>query len=329
MVVVIKHRCGFKPAPVNLRSLYLNPLLSPKFTPQMFNHPHQIPIQKVKFPNSEISNVSVLRLDAIDLFLGGNKYFKLLFNIDEIKNENHQTIITFGGAYSNHLAAFASLRELFPTKNFIAIVRGDESMIEKSLTLTRLRSLNVDIRFVHAGLYRELCNNFKHDYFNQFSNALILPEGGSNQLAVQGCQSITDYIPASFNQIVLPIATGATMAGIIGGQQSNQTVHGIAVLKGKDFLQKNIETFLSNEEKTMNANYTIHDGYHHGGYAKTTNELLQFVSQFNEVNDFEIEPIYSGKMFYALFKMLYSGLFSSADNILAIHTGGLQYLPTH
>ena len=295
----------------------------------MFNKPSSIPIQKVTFPGSEINNVSVLRLDAIDRYLGGNKYFKLLFNINEIKKENHQTIITFGGAFSNHLAAFASLRELFPTKNFIAIVRGDESMLEKSLTLTRLRSLNIDIQFVHAGLYRELCNNFKHDYFNQFSNALILPEGGSNQLALQGCQTIADYIPSSFNHIVLPIATGATMAGIIRGQQSYQTVHGIAVLKGKDFLQKNIETFLSNGEKTTTSNYTIHDGYHHGGYAKTTTELMQFVSQFNEVNDFEIEPIYSGKMFYALFKMLSNGLFSPADNILAIHTGGLQYLPAH
>jgi 1-aminocyclopropane-1-carboxylate deaminase len=295
----------------------------------MFNKPLSIPIQKVNFLNAEISNVSVLRLDAIDRFLGGNKYFKLLFNIDEIKKENHQNIITFGGAYSNHLAAFTSLRELFPNKNFIAIVRGDESMIEKSLTLMRLRSLNVDIQFVHAGLYRELCNNAKHDYFNQFCNALVLPEGGSNQLAVKGCQTITDYIPATFNHLVLPIATGATMAGIIRGQQSHQTVHGIAVLKGKDFLQKNIETFLFNGEETTNTNYTIHDGYHHGGYAKTTNDLLQFVSQFNEVSDFEIEPIYSGKLFYALSKMLSNGLFSPADNILAIHTGGLQYLPSH
>jgi len=101
------------------------------------------------------------------------------------------------------------------------------------------------------------------------------------------------------------------------------------VLKGKDFLQKNIETFLSNGEKTTAPNYIVHDGYHHRGYAKTTTSLLQFVSQFNEVNDFEIEPIYSGKMFHALFKMHYSGLFSPADNILAIHTGGLQYLPSH
>ena len=288
---------------------------------------HQsIPIQKVTFPDSDISNVSVLRLDAIDRFLGGNKYFKLLFNIDEIKKEYHQTIITFGGAYSNHLAAFASLRELFPNKNFIAIVRGDESMVEKSITLTRLRSLNVDIRFVHAGLYRELCENFNHEFFNQFENRLILPEGGSNQLAVKGCQTITDYIPATFNHLVLPIATGATMSGIIRGQQSHQTVHGIAVLKGKDFLQKNIETFLSNGEKTTNTNYKIHDGYHHGGYAKSPSNLMQFVIDFNQLNDFEIEPIYTGKMFWAIQDMISNGSFPTTDNLLAIHTGGLQYL---
>jgi 1-aminocyclopropane-1-carboxylate deaminase len=291
---------------------------------------HQfIPIQKVTFPDSDISNVSVLRLDAIDLHLGGNKYFKLLYNIDELKKENHQTIISFGGAYSNHLAAFASLKSQLPEKRFIAIVRGDVSMVEKSITLTRLYKLGVEINFVHSQLYRELCENFNHEFFNQFENRLILPEGGSNQLAVKGCQTITDYIPATFNHLVLPIATGATMAGIICGQQSHQTVHGIAVLKGKDFLQKNIDTFLSNGEKITTSNYTIHDGYHHGGYAKTTTSLLQFVSQFNEVNDFEVELIYSGKMFYALFKMLSNGLFSPADNILAIHTGGLQYLPAH
>jgi 1-aminocyclopropane-1-carboxylate deaminase len=295
----------------------------------MLHNLHQIPIQKATFPNSEISNVSVLRLDAIDLHLGGNKYFKLLYNIDEVKKENHQTIITFGGAYSNHLAAFASLKSQFSEKRFIAIVRGDDSMVEKSITLTRLRKLGVEINFVHSQLYRELCENFNHEFFNQFENRLILPEGGSNHLAVKGCQTINDYIPATFNHLVLPIATGATMAGIICGQQSHQTVHGIAVLKGKDYLQKNIETFLSNGEKTTLSNYTVHDGYHHGGYAKTTNDLLQFVSQFNEVNDFEIEPIYSGKLFYALSKMLSNGLFSPTDNILAIHTGGLQYLHIH
>ena len=292
----------------------------------MLQIPNQIPIKKVTFPDSDISNVSVLRLDAIDRFLGGNKYFKLLFNIDEIKKENHQTIITFGGAYSNHLAAFASLRESFPNKNFIAIVRGDESMVEKSLTLTRLRSLNMDIRFVHAGLYRELCENFNHEFFNQFENRLILPEGGSNQLAVKGCQTINDYIPATFNHLVLPIATGATMSGIIRGQQLHQTVHGIAVLKGKDFLQKNIETFLSNGEKTKLSNYTVHDGYHHGGYAKSPSNLMQFVSDFNQLNDFKIEPIYTGKMFWAIQDMISNGSFSTTDNLLAIHTGGLQYL---
>jgi len=295
----------------------------------MFNHPHQIPIKKVTFPDSEISNVSVLRLDAIDRYLGGNKYFKLLFNIDEIKKENHQSIITFGGAFSNHLAAFASLREKFPGKNFIAIVRGDESMIDKSLTLARLRSLNVDIRFVHAGLYRDLCENFKHDYFNQFDNILVLPEGGSNQLAVQGCQRITEFIPASFNQIVLPVATGATLAGIVSAVKSHQAIHGIAVLKAQDYLQQNIENFLSNGGKIKTSNYTIHHDFHHGGYAKTTSDLLQFVSSFNAINEFEIEPIYSGKMFYALSKMLSSGLFSAADAVLAIHTGGLQYLSAH
>jgi len=179
---------------------------------------------------------------------------------------------------------------------------------------------------VHSQLYRELCENFNHEFFNQFENRLILPEGGSNQLAVKGCQTITDYIPATFNHLVLPIATGATMAGIIRGQQSNQTVHGIAVLKGKDFLQKNIETFLSNGEKTTNTNYTIYDGYHHGGYAKVPENLMQFVSDINQLNDFKIESIYTGKMFWAIYDMVTNGIFSSNDNLLAIHTGGLQYL---
>ncbi len=292
----------------------------------MLQNLHKIPIQKVTFPASDISNVSVLRLDAIDLHLGGNKFFKLLFNIDALKKENHQTIITFGGSFSNHLAAFASLKSQLPEKRFIAIVRGDVSMVEKSITLTRLYKLGVEINFVHSQLYRELCENFNHEFFNQFENRLILPEGGSNQLAVKGCQTITDYIPATFNHLVLPIATGATMAGIIRGQKSNQTVHGIAVLKGKDFLQKNIETFLSNGEKTTNTNYTIYDVYHHGGYAKVPENLMQFVSDINQLNDFKIESIYTGKMFWAIYDMVTNGFFSSNDNLLAIHTGGLQYM---
>ncbi|MEN9332681.1 MAG: hypothetical protein RLZZ94_1771 [Bacteroidota bacterium] len=312
----------------NLRIEILNVIhisLKVLFLPSMLQHQF-IPIQKVNFPTSHISNVSVLRLDAIDRFLGGNKYFKLLHNIDEVKKENHQTIITFGGAYSNHLAAFDSLKSQLPEKRFIAIVRGDESMVEKSITLARLRKLGVEINFVHSQLYRELCENFNHEFFNQFENQLILPEGGSNQLAVKGCQTITDYIPATFNHLVLPIATGATMAGIISGANSSQSIHGIAVLKGKDFLQKNIETFLSNGEKTTNTNYTIYNGYHHGGYAKVPDELMQFFSDFNQLNDFKIEPIYTGKMFWAIHDMITNGFFSRYDNLLAIHTGGLQYL---
>ncbi|MFM7016762.1 MAG: 1-aminocyclopropane-1-carboxylate deaminase/D-cysteine desulfhydrase [Bacteroidota bacterium] len=295
----------------------------------MLPHPQHIPIQKVIFPDSENSNVSVLRLDTIDTFLGGNKYFKLLFNIDEIKKDIHQTIITFGGAYSNHLAAFATLKKQFPDKRFIAIVRGDESMIDNSNTLQRLQNLNIEIQFVHAGLYRDLCNNINHEYFQSYTKHLILPEGGSNDLAVKGCQTITDFIPSDFNQLVLPIATGATMAGIIQGKKMHQFVHGIAVLKGKDFLEKEIEAFLSNDEKENQIEYKIHDGFHHGGYAKTTKELLEFVKSFNNINDFEIEPIYTGKMFYALSKWQSSEMFASTDAILTMHTGGLQYLSSH
>jgi hypothetical protein len=313
----------------NLRIEILNVIhisLKVLFLPSMLQHQF-IPIQKVNFPTSHISNVSVLRLDAIDRFLGGNKYFKLLHNIDEVKKENHQTIITFGGAYSNHLAAFASLKSQFSEKRFIAIVRGDESMVEKSITLTRLRKLGVEINFVHSQLYRDLCENFNHEFFNQFENRLILPEGGSNQLAVKGCQTITDYIPADYKHVILPIATGATIAGIISGANSSQSIHGIAVLKAVDYLQNNLEQFLANSStnKTYN-NYKIHDGYHHGGYAKVPENLMQFVSDFNQLNDFKIEPIYTGKMFWAIHDMITNGFFSSYDNLLAIHTGGLQYL---
>ncbi|MFN5347018.1 MAG: 1-aminocyclopropane-1-carboxylate deaminase/D-cysteine desulfhydrase [Bacteroidota bacterium] len=289
---------------------------------------HQfIPIQKVTFPDSDISNVFVLRLDAIDLNLGGNKFFKLLFNIDEVKKENHQTIITFGGSFSNHLAAFASLKSQFPEKRFIAMVRGDESMVERSITLARLRKLGVEINFVHSQLYRDLCENFNHEFFNQFENRLILPEGGSNQLAVKGCEKIADLIPADYNHVVLPIATGATMAGIVRGANSSQAIHGIAVLKAVDYLQNNLEQFLANSSTNkIFSNYKIHDGYHHGGYAKVPENLIRFVSDFNQLNDFEIEPIYTGKMFWAIYDMVTNGFFSSNDNLLAIHTGGLQYL---
>lgn len=288
--------------------------------------PQSIPIQKVNFPNSDISNVSVLRLDTIDLYLGGNKYFKLLYNIEEIKKSFYESIITFGGAYSNHLAAFASLKNKFPTKQFIAIVRGDESMVEKSLTLTRLRKLNIKIQFVHAGLYRELCSNFNHDYFCQFKNPYILPEGGSNDLAVKGCEKIAELFSAEYNQIILPIATGATMAGIISNLSSNQIVHGIAVLKGKEFLQNNIDSLLFKSSNITNSSYTVHDGFHHGGYAKRSDKLLQFVSDFNSINEFQIEPIYSGKLFYAIRELVNNNLLSTNEKLLAIHTGGLQYI---
>lgn len=287
------------------------------------------PIEPLVLPGWENSGVTVevLRLDAWDVFRGGNKYFKLLHNVEHFLSNNYDSLVTFGGAYSNHLAAFASLKAEMPEKRLIAVVRGDEDR-DESVTLKRLRATGVEIVSVDRMLYRQLRDGLVPGFFNQFGKSFVIPEGGSNAAGVQGCEMIAVYCTGNYNEIMLPIATGSTMAGLILGLKSDACVTGVAVLKGEKYLDDQLEKMIAMpEEKNSDLpKYKILHDYHFGGYAKTTKELDAFVSMMRIKSSVPVEPIYTGKMFYALHHRIINGEIPSGSHVLMIHTGGMQYL---
>lgn len=287
------------------------------------------PIESLCLPGWENTGVTVevLRLDAWDVFRGGNKYFKLLYNVEAFLSNNYDALITFGGAYSNHLAAFASLKAELPDKRLIAVVRGDEDRAE-SVTLQRLRASGVEIVAVDRTLYRQLRDGLIPGFFNQFGKSYVIPEGGSNAAGVQGCEMIAVYCTGNYSEIMLPIATGSTMAGLILGMKNNAQITGVAVLKGEKYLDDQLAKMISSVEEQHQhlPNYKILHDYHFGGYAKTTKELDAFVSMMRIKSTVPVEPIYTGKMFYALHHRIINGEVPPGSRILMIHTGGMQYL---
>ncbi len=269
--------------------------------------------------------VYVLRLDQYHPQLSGNKYFKLKYNIAEAKDQDCKQLISFGGAYSNHIhaMALAGQQQNISTLGFI---RGEETL---PLNDTLLDAVNAGMRlhYVSREEYRKRNNP---EYIKQlqlrYPNAYIIPEGGSNLLGVKGCMEIVDHIHHhindQFESIILPCGTAATLAGV-AASTSNKTIFGVSVLKNAGYVAAEVNRYLIELGLPDNGNWTVLQDYHCGGYGKVSVELAKFVDRFQQKNDIPIEPIYSGKMFYALYNMLDEGLLTDT-RIVAIHTGGLQ-----
>ncbi|TCM65850.1 1-aminocyclopropane-1-carboxylate deaminase/D-cysteine desulfhydrase-like pyridoxal-dependent ACC family enzyme [Acinetobacter calcoaceticus] len=263
--------------------------------------------------------LTIKRLDQIHPQISGNKFFKLKYNLIEAKSLGYRQILTFGGAYSNHIAATAYAAALFGFES-IGIIRGEElAQHPLNPTLATAQSLGMQLQFVSRQSYRE-----KHQaaYLAalelRYPHAYIVPEGGSNALAVQGCQEILSLQDRQdYDQICAAVGTGGTLAGIIEASSDQQQVLGFSALKG-DFLHAQVQQY------TDKCNWRIIDDYCCGGYAKTSTALLQFIEDFELAFTIPIEPIYTGKMLYGIFDLISKGHFKAGTRILAIHSGGLQ-----
>ena len=180
----------------------------------MFKLPDNIPFQKIEneLTLSHKINLYVLRLDTIDLYAGGNKLFKLKYNLEEAQKQGFKKILTFGGAWSNHLAAIGTVSS--EQLAFIAVVRGEEPKIYSD-TLNYCKEKGVEFHFVSRTDYRNKTDeNFIQELKNKFGDFYLLPEGGSNALAVKGCSEIANYIPIDFDFICTPVGSGGTLAGV-------------------------------------------------------------------------------------------------------------------
>ena len=289
--------------------------------------------------------VKVLRLDAQHRHIGGNKLYKLYYNLLEAKSQDKNKLLTFGGAYSNHLRATAFAAKELGVES-IGIIRGEESQ-NLNPVLEFCENQGMQLHYFSRTKYREKNKiEFIEKLQRQFGNFYMIPEGGSNALALKGTKHIPEIalnlINKNIDYFVLAIGTGGTTAGILSGineilnsQNNNQKnlkskVLAISSLKGGDFLLNDIAKLLNDfygdeEEKIKSVlkNLILETNFHEGGYAKKSKRLIDFISKFNKENNFQIEPIYTGKAFLAVYELVKQNFFVRGDTIVLIHTGGI------
>ena len=274
--------------------------------------------QEIFLKNTSVK-LFIRREDLIHPFVSGNKFRKLKYNLLEAKNQKITTLLTFGGAFSNHIAAtaFAGKQNGF---NTIGIIRGDElaSKINENPTLKFAQENGMVFEFVSREAYRlKESDGFIENLKNNYGDFYVIPEGGTNDLAVKGCEEILKEDDSFFDFICSSIGTGGTISGIINSALPHQKVLGFPSLKG-DFLQKDIRKFAHKE------NWTLISDYHFGGYGKVSIELIEFINSFYQENDIPLDPIYTGKMVFGVIDLIHQGYFPENSKILMIHTGGLQ-----
>lgn len=269
------------------------------------------------FPNA--ISVQIKREDLIHPFVSGNKFRKLKYNLLQAKAENQETLLTFGGAFSNHIAAvaFAGNEKGFKT---VGIIRGDElaSKVSENPTLLFAQNCGMQLEFISREDYRLKSEiYFLENLKQKFGDFYHIPEGGTNNLAIKGCEEILTSEDDDFDYICSSVGTGGTISGIINSVLPHQKVLGFPALKG-DFLKEEIRSFVQND------NWELVTDYHFGGYAKVSAELIEFINHFYLENQIPLDPIYTGKMVFGVVDLIKKNYFPAKSKILLIHTGGIQ-----
>lgn len=288
----------------------------------------QTPIQEINLQKFNISGIKLFikRDDLIHPSLSGNKWYKLKYNLLEATKKNLNTLLTFGGAYSNHINAVA-----FAGKNLgmntIGIIRGEEHL-PLNPTLDFAKNSGMKIFYISRNEYRHKNDSDFIDHLkNRFGDFYLIPSGGTNDLAVKGCEEIIKNINIDFDVVVVPVGTGGTLAGIVKGLkiQKDKKAIGIAVLKNAGFLNDVVlELAGENILEENKSNWEILLNYHFGGYAKFNKSLLDFINQFKEYTGIQLDPVYTGKMIYGVIDLIDKEYIDKGSKIVAIHTGGLQ-----
>lgn len=247
-------------------------------------------------------------------FISGNKWRKLKYILELAKVERQSHLVTFGGPYSNHLLATACAAAKFGFRS-TGIVRGEE-VHNDVLMLSKLFGMN--LIFAGRSEYRDK-NALFEKYFVSDPDALFIDEGGAGELGVKGCSELVNELAQTYDHLFCSAGTGTTAAGIVKGVNANflnTKIHVVPVVKNGSFLRQEIGKYTDHP-------FEMHTDFHFGGYAKTTPELLSFIRKFCSSTGILIEPVYTGKMFAALFDLIERDFFPSGSKILAVHTGGL------
>ena len=268
-----------------------------------------------RYLNNEIE-VFVKRLDLIDPLISGNKLFKLKYNVDRALLEKKNMLITFGGAFSNHILATAAYAK---KKNIdcLAIVRGEEySELNPLLTLAKEYGMN--FCFVSRKEYtKRNDNNYVSELIRKYKKAFIVPEGGNNKLGVLGAEEILDTQDKSFDYIICPIGTGATLSGIVNSSKKTQKVIGINCVNDTIYINKKIS------HKTNKKNWEIINEFNFGGFAKFDNLLTEYLKKFKLNYKITLDLNYTAKMLFGFEKLIERRYFQRKSKVLLIHTGGI------
>jgi len=274
-----------------------------------------IPDQQINFHDITLI---IRRLDLVHPQISGNKFFKLKYNFLEAKRQGYQHILSFGGAYSNHIAATAFAAQQFGFQS-VGVIRGEE-LADRPLnpTLATAQEFGMQLHFVSRDEYRRKQQpEYLAELARQFPEHYVIPEGGTNALAIQGCQEILKDGDAQFDVICCAVGTGGTISGLIEASHGHQQVLGFSALKG---------SFLKDEvaQLTKKTNWNILDDYCCGGYAKTSAALMQFIRDFEAEFAIPLEQIYTAKMLMGIFDLIEKNYFPARSKLLVIHSGGLQ-----
>ncbi len=284
------------------------------------------PLQEIHDPSLAERGIRLLikRDDLIHPHISGNKWRKLKYNLAAARQQNHSTLLTFGGAYSNHIYATAAAGRWL---NFatIGIIRGEEHL-PLNPTLRFTRDCGMTLYYLDRIHYRQknkpaILERLK----NRFGRFYLIPEGGTNALAMEGCRELVaelmEQTQGNFDLVATACATGGTLAGIARNLPQGKHALGFVVLKGGDFLTNTVKELLAGSNRH---NWTLNLKYDFGGYARYTAELLRFCKCFTTDHSIPIEPIYTAKMLYGLYDLAAGGEVLPGTTVVAIHTGGLQ-----
>lgn len=289
-------------------------------------------LERVSYTDSatlKVLDLYVKRDDLIDPLVSGNKWRKLKYNIEQAQHKQCNGVLTFGGAHSNHLVATAKACRRAGLKS-VGFVRGEELTSDSNDTLRDCNVLGMDLVFLSRQEYRDKAD---WEYINQLRNGFptfhIVPEGGANFYGVVGCQEILKQTGNDFDHIFLSAGTGTTAAGVILSADAHSTVHVVSALKG-NFMEAEVTKLLNSvcfdEDlvRELKSKTRFLNDYHFGGYAKVTDELTEFMADFEKQTAIPLDPIYTGKAMFSLINEWKRGSLSEHQKILFIHTGGLQ-----
>ena len=267
----------------------------------------------------------IKRDDLIHPTVSGNKWRKLKYNLQQAISENTTTLLTFGGAYSNHLYATAAAGNALGVKT-IGIVRGEDYAEKTTPTLQFCQDQNMTLHFVSRQEYKQRNEpEYLRELSTKFNNPYLIPEGGTTDLALKGIQEMTMEVEEILSQkpdyYTVAAGTGGTAAGILSARNN---VLAFSALKGGGFLDEDIKNLIPENETS--GHLTLLTDYHFGGYGKWTQQLLDFISEFKLKHGIQLEQVYTAKMFYGLYNLIKQDFFEPGTVIVAVHTGGLQGL---